>query len=121
MTNEKIIELNLIKQLNPITTKERRHENSYSIANFYEFKGYEIIDEKTCYNGGEEIHHISVSLKDRNDKYLPSISYSNWSEEKEFTIETTSYGSLKPEEIKEVIKGYETAMYVVAVLKSELL
>ena len=120
MTNEKIIELELIKNLKPIETKERRIENSYSTVTVYEFEGYEIVDERRCYNGEEELRYISISIKDWNNRYLPEIRYNNWGEEKEFKIQTTSYGSLKPEEIKEVIKGYETAMYVVAVIKNEL-
>lgn len=66
--------------------------------------------------------HFGISRIDitpDEKKYLPKIySDMNWdSEEWEFKIQTTAYGALKPEEINEVINGYQEAQEVVKELE----
>lgn len=43
---------------------------------------------------------------------LPSIYYSDYGE-RQFTIQTTSYGALKPDLIQMIVEGYQEAIAVV--------
>lgn len=63
------------------------------------------------------VNDIMVYAEDK--RFVPSIyvCQSIFDDEiKGFEIQTTSYGALKSEEIKEVIKGYEEACEVVKVI-----
>lgn len=56
-----------------------------------------------------------------NENYMPKIYYNDdWFGEKKphFTIQTTSYGDMKPEEIRKVIAGYQEAIEVVSILEA---
>lgn len=65
---------------------------------------------------GDVAKRISIS-KDYREEFLPEIYFDNG----EFQIQTTSYGSLNPSDIKKVIEGYEEALKIVEVLTAELL
>lgn len=100
--------------------KELRRENC-------EYKRYTIGDysvDVSSMNG--KIYSISVSpdYRKRDESYLPEIYYSNGEfgrEEKGVKIQTTSYGSLKVEEIQKVIEGYNKALEIAEVLSAEFL
>lgn len=71
------------------------------------------VDTYGCFG----ISRIDITPDEK--KYLPKIySDINWDSEKwEFKIQTTAYGALKPEEINEVINGYQEAQEVVKELE----
>lgn len=77
------------------------------------YKGYDYIirESKYCFD-------VVAEAKEEN-KYLPRIYAERNKEEKiiDFTIQTTSYGSLNSEEIKKMIQGYEAALKVVEELR----
>ena len=74
-------------------------------------------------NKGYTAIHYSITRGD--EKYLPRIYYSDDlgidGITPKFTIQTTSYGDLDPEEIKEMIKGYEEAIEVVEALTKKFI
>ena len=101
-------ELTLVKEF--VAENEGYEMKDYSI------KGYNvrvvIQDEKV-----EEI------VLRKCERFLPEISWSGFSwdkKEREFRIQTTAYGSLEVDQIQEVIKGYQTAIEVVEILKKIL-
>ena len=73
----------------------------------------------TTYKNGDK--YIRVFITDRNDRYLPEVYciINRKSKIIEFKIQTTSYGSLTPDEIKQVIAGYNEALEVVEILTKE--
>lgn len=63
---------------------------------------------------------LEIRSLDR-DGYTPDIYFTGTKfgeVRNEFQIQTSSFGALAPEVIPEVIKGYEVAMQVVAILKN---
>lgn len=54
---------------------------------------------------------------DRTNRYTPEVYRNTWPSLEDWKIQTSSYGTLKPEEIDEVIKGYQNAQEMVALLK----
>ncbi len=68
---------------------------------------------------------FSVKVSDE-DRLLPRIYYNDWScideiAKPKFTIQTTSYGDLEPDEIKEMIAGYNEALEAVEALTKEFI
>lgn len=63
---------------------------------------------------------FSVS-KNQSDGYLPDISYDDIFGNKEFKIQTTSYGALGIEEMKKFMEAYNEAMEVVKILTDKFL
>lgn len=59
-----------------------------------------------------------------DEEYLPNIIFNrrrNGENVHEFKIDTVSYGSLNPDELKKVIDGYNHALEVVEILNNEFL
>lgn len=90
----------------------------YTKKDVYEIEDYQV---EVLYNK-EHICNISI-IANRNKMFIPYIYYNpiylneDWTEiKREFVIDTTAYGSLKPNEIKQVIDGYEKAIKVVEIL-----
>ena len=102
----------------------RSMTNEYETAVYNEYKIGEYTIDCCVYNAGTESQRKTIDVyKDYSNRFLPEIFFDGrrYGETvNEFRIQTTSYGSLKPEEIKEVMKGYETALAVVEILKKEL-
>lgn len=102
---------------------------------------HKVIEEKgstihlyTCRVGQYRIERDLIefdngSTRERLDiypegEYLPNIIFNrrrNGQNVHEFKIETVTYGSLSPDELKKVIAGYEHALEVVEVLNNEFL
>lgn len=81
-----------------------RYKFDYDVA---EYKDRKV--ERFSFNGG---------IFDEN--YLPQIYFEErFGCERFFSIMTTSYGSLKTEEIKKVIEGYQEAVEAVEILEKE--
>lgn len=86
----------------------------------YECLGYEI-HELTYHNSGL----VSLIINScKSEKYLPTIYTDDDFDTcgiKGFKIITTSYGTLNPDEIEEVIQGYQMAIKVVKELEKKYL
>jgi hypothetical protein len=99
-----------------LTLKEtiKTTEEKYEI---YEIGKYGV--EVTTYENGDK--YIRVFVTDRNDRYIPEIycTINRKSKAIEFSIQTSSYGSLSADEIKQVIAGYNEALEVVEILTKE--
>lgn len=99
--------------------------NCVAVEKLFRIGSYEVEVTKYTYVTGD-IHirrRISVE-KNYGEHYLPEIYFRDnelTGEAGEFVIQTTSYGSLKPAEIKNIIAGYETAVEVVEILTKEFL
>ena len=98
-------------------------EDNVETATRYTLGKYIVERELIEYASGIKIETISVdiSYKEQHDNYMPEIYYERrFGENKgHFEIQTTSYGSLIPEDIKKVIDGYKEALEVVRVLTKE--
>lgn len=88
--------------------------NGYEIHDLE--NGYTVVKEKCSWNS----RGFKLTVRADRDTYLPDI-YDN-SDSKDlkttFTVQTTAYGSMEPEEILKVIEGYKTALEAVEILKS---
>lgn len=83
------------------------------MAVIYELDGYRVRVADASYNTGG--YDISVTpIEKSKGSYLPDIYVGehNGRGFQEISIQTTSYGALKPSEIDKVIKGYQTAQSV---------
>lgn len=97
-----------------MTIKENRNGRQvYDIEN-----GYTVIKEECSWNG----RGFTLRFVSNPNSYLPEISesddnFSNKETGLSFEIQTTSYGCLKPEEIKKVILGYQVAMETIEIVR----
>ena len=106
---ESSMKLELVKQI----ADEKRTCTLYTIG------AYKV--DVTIYE--DKTKRISVN-KDYKEEFLPEIYFKDkrWGNEvEEFQIQTTAYGALNPSDIQKIIKGYEEAMKVAAVLTEEFL
>lgn len=97
--------------------------NYVAAEKLFRIGSYEVEVTKYSYVTGDIHRTISVE-KNYCESYMPEIYFRDnelTGEAAEFVIQTTSYGSLKPAEIKGVIAGYETAVEVVEILTKEFL
>ena len=107
------IKLELIKE------NVAEHENVKMAVRAYKIGAYEVeVEEYEFSNGAGHNRQIRIR-KDFREEYMPDI-YHYWrtfgEEIEEFKIQTTSYGTLKPDEIKKVIAGYEEALAITEIL-----
>ena len=106
-----MLKLELVKE------KKQKSGKIEAIYRLFRISEYTVEFSKYIYEDGEE--ETIIVRKDYNAEFLPEI-YSNigafGSRKKEIKIQTSSYGALSPEDIQKVIKGYETALEVVAIL-----
>lgn len=84
-------------------------------------KHYTVVRNITRYEDGDKRTriYVDISYEDRHDNYIPEIYYEDdiFGEFKpEFKIQTTSYGSKDPDEIKKIIAGYQEAVEAVEIL-----
>lgn len=110
-----------LKKVDGKTVVDKDVSKNYSLYELkgFEVEGYEVEVSEYVYKDGGDYKSISVRKANEGEDYLPRIYYDRdrFGEEGEsFKIQTTSYGTLDPSEIKKVIQGYETAMEAVAVL-----
>lgn len=87
------------------------------IENIYECGGYIINYFFADNNGTREMKDLEIICKEER---MPEITYDSW-DTKEFRIQTTSYGSLVPDEINKVIEGLQEAQEVVKTIKANLM
>lgn len=112
------MELKFIEHLEQNEEKIKYERDLYEIGN------YQVIRDLSIYESGKKHERFEVR-GNREMEYLPDI-YFNYSifgddDEREFKIQTTSYGSLTPDEIQQVIDGYKEAVEVVNVLTDRFL
>lgn len=102
--------------------KELDHDGIHYETTEYDLGGYEV-EYYTATKGSDRRERIHVSVKDRRS-YLPEIYYEDdfyGKDKKWFDIQTTSYGAMTPDKIKEVVAGYEQALEAVAILTKEFI
>lgn len=106
-------------ELKFIEHKEAQEDNIKYERDVYQIGNYSIAREMTIYQSGNTFERFHI-IKDRNIEYLPDIYFNqnifDNNDVKDFKIQTTSYGSLSPEDIQKVIDGYNEAVKVVNVL-----
>ena len=61
-----------------------------------------------------------LMIRPMGDRYLPSIFTESEKDIPTFVIQTTSYGSLPPAEIKKVIAGFQIALDTIDMIKKLL-
>lgn len=96
-------------------------ENGTGKTNIYNISNYTI--RETIYVNGDR---YITNYFNSKEKFTPDIYpiYSNGGlggEIVDFKIQTSSYGTLTLEEIRELIKAYKNAIAIIEVLKKELL
>ena len=107
-----------------IEHKECREENTKYERDIYEIGNYQVIRDLSIYESGNKHERFEVRPNRKVD-FLPDIYY-NYSifgddNQRDFRIQTTSYGSLPTEDIQKVIDGYKEAVEVVNVLNERFL
>lgn len=92
-------------------------------------EGYEIYDIENGYTVTKEVcswipRGFRLQFYSGYENYLPEIydsintlKYKNSELDFAFEIQTTSYGSLAPEEISKVIAGYHTALDTIKIVE----
>ena len=110
----------MLKMVNEVKSEGKTYRE-------YELGLYEV--EETIFESGYSIVRISKDFRIESTRaywfaeYLPEIfergNEGFGSSSPHFVISTTSYGALKPEEIKKVIAGYNYAMEAVEILNRE--
>lgn len=99
----------------------RTGEDEEAVRKEYEIGCY-LVYVSTYKNS--ELLIISLVEKQDASKYAPQIYFENRKFGKtvnKFTIQTTSYGALGVQEIKEMMSAYNTAIEVVEVLEKNFL
>lgn len=112
------MKMNLVKELH----KEIDGDN-YGMK-LYQVGQYEVEVFHTDYASGAVEDDIRVSTVDGCSRYVPKIYYNSeffGSKAKVFTIQTVSYGDLKPEDFRAYLAAQNEALEVVETLKEELL
>lgn len=112
-----MIKIELIKEA---TQNKEEVKTTYRL---YQAGKYEVDVTDREYKDGNTWRNIGIS-KDYNERFLPEIFFSNSiisKGEEKFNIQTTSYGSLEPDEIKQVIEGYEYALEAVRILTEKFI
>lgn len=111
------MELKLIEHNEACENNVKYQNDCYTIGN------YKIIKEIAIYESGKTVEQFEIR-KNREKDFLPDI-YCNprFSKGKieGFKIQTTSYGSLSPAEIQEVIDGYQETLEVVNILTDKFI
>ncbi|NDO19458.1 hypothetical protein FMM68_07285 [Lachnospiraceae bacterium MD329] len=111
------MELKLIEHNEACENNVKYQSDCYTIGN------YKIIKDTTIYENGKTFEQFDIN-KNCEKRFIPTICfYQNFvdGEEKEFKIQTTSYGSLSPAEIQEVIDGYQETLEVVNILTDKFI
>lgn len=111
-------------ELKFIERKEAQDERGNYKRDEYRIGNYVVFREMSFYNTGSIFDRIQV-IQNREVDYIPEIyfNYDIFGEKdtREFKIQTTSYGSLSPEEIQKVIAGYNEALEVVNILTEKFI
>lgn len=102
--------------------KERKDDGKVYTRNSYQINEYNVNVDVIHYEDGSSYRNISVNAKDWGKDYIPQIYYEEPFERKSdahFEVQTTAYGSLRPEEIDKVIAGYQQAKETAEILTKE--
>lgn len=110
-------------------TREDITEGRKYVLTEYTIGNYKVEHLVTCFNGNVEPSiniNVSLNWEDHHENYLPEIYFNDmWFKPKKdryyFSIQTTSYGSFRPDDIKKIIAGYQQAVEVVEVLTEKFI
>lgn len=111
------MELKFIRHNEACKGNVKYQRDSYAIGN------YNVARDTKTYENGRTYEQFEISANCEK-RFIPTIYFHQSffdGEEKEFKIQTTSYGSLSPAEIQEVIDGYQEALEVVKTLTNEFM
>lgn len=111
------MELKFIGHNEVFKSNVKYQRDSYTIGN------YNVARDTKTYEDGKTYEQFEISANCEK-RFIPTIYFHQSffdGEEKEFKIQTTSYGSLSPAEIQEVINGYQEALEVVNILTDKFL
>lgn len=108
-------------ELKMVERKMVEHKDGIDTATRFELGRYEVILDVTQWNDGKVTSDMEIT-SDWREKYLPTIYYEKkFTEPKgHFEIQTTSYGSMVPEDIDKVIAGLQEAQEAVKVLNKDI-
>lgn len=111
-------------ELKFIEHKEAQDNNGRYERDIYVIGNYQVIRDLSIYESGKTHERFGIN-PNREMDYIPEI-YFNYSifgddNEREFKIQTTSYGSLSAVDIQKVIDGYNEAVEVVNILTDKFL
>lgn len=106
-------------------TDRTTDEHGQYITEQYEYGQYIIYRTVYFWTTGRTDTSFSVNPVSR-DNYIPEIFFEGRScihkdRQPEFKIQTTAYGSKRPEEIEKVIAGYQQAIELVKILTEAFL
>ena len=92
------------------------------IAETKETKFYDLenVYQVSQYHCSWAPHGYRLMIRPMGDRYLPSIFTESEKDIPTFVIQTTSYGSLPPAEIKKVIAGFQIALDTIDMIKKLL-
>lgn len=115
-------------KLEYIETKEKTTERGdHYIRKIYAIEGYTITVDDATYNDGSTYHDVSITAP-RHDlserTYIPEIYYHDGfmgSEAPRIQIQTTSYGSMEPEEFKRFVAAQQKALEIAEILTKEFI
>ena len=110
-------------ELKFIEHKEAQDERGNYKRDEYRIGNYVVFREMSFYNTGSTFERIQV-IPNREVDYIPEIyyDYSLFGDVvRSFKIQTTSYGSLSPEDIQKVIAGYNEALEIVNILTEKFI
>lgn len=108
--------------LQMINTRTKKEDEIVTTANVFKLgEHYEVRYTTYVYPNGKKFECISVDVIDEDirNSFIPTITTNGWTtgdDKFEFKIQTTSYGSLEPQEIQKVIAGYQEAVEAVECL-----
>lgn len=115
-------------KLEYIETKEKTTEKGdHYIRKIYAIEGYTITVDDVTYNDGRTYHDVSITAPWRNmteRTYIPEIYYHDGfmgSEAPCIQIQTTSYGSMEPEEFKRFVAAQQKALEIAEILTEEFI
>lgn len=100
--------------------KEKTTENARYECTDYTLGHYLVSHYIATYTDGDVRERFVIS---GHSRYLPEIYFDDgcFGEKKSFNIQTTSYGAMTVDKIKEVVAGYQRAIEAVEILTKEFL
>ena len=120
------MKIELVK-INELTREDITEGRKYVLTE-YTIGNYKVEHLVTCFNGYVEPSiniNVSLNWEDHHENYLPEIYFNDMFKPKKdryyFSIQTTSYGSLRPDAIEKIVAGYQQALAVVEALTEKFI
>lgn len=86
-----------------------------------ELYGYKLIKETMVFPRSKVVRYVVINPdRVKDNRYQRGVYQHGFQGEIEFTIDTTSYGSMKAEEIEKMVNEYNKALEVVKAFEKEV-